>query len=89
MLDVFQVVRSPDIHLSVTVQDSQPMVLSYRGFTFSGFQLCEDKPFGRVAEYKVWETCCACGDVPPSACHAWLCMMAVPAVDVGQPFNLL
>jgi hypothetical protein len=42
MLDVFQVVRSPDIHLSVTVQDGKPMVLGYRGFTFSGFQLSED-----------------------------------------------
>jgi hypothetical protein len=43
-----QLLWSPYVTLSVGVQDSEPMLLGYRGFAFGGFKFGKDKAFNFV-----------------------------------------
>ena len=89
MFNLLQLLGSPDVNLCVRVEDGQPMLLGDAGFAFSCLEFGEYQPFSAMAQYEVGEACSACGDVSPGACHGWLGVVAVPAVYVGQPFDLL
>jgi len=89
MLNLTELVRPPDVTLSVWVQYLKPMFLSRRSAALSAFQFSENQALNFMAENEVGKSNSARGKPPAfgGLCRAGV--MAIPAVDISKGLDLL